>query len=63
MIQLVAAAAVGAVGLYAYNSFRKHMDAINAEEERKAQATSARKAKTIGDLEHDPETGRYRVKK
>lgn len=63
MIQLVAVAAVGAVGLYAYNSFRKHMDAINAEEQRQAEAKSARDAKTIGDLEHDPETGRYKVKK
>lgn len=63
MIQLVAVAAVGAVGLYAYNSFRKHMDAINAEEQRKAEAKSAHDAKTIGDLEHDPETGRYKVKK
>ena len=63
MIQLVAVAAVGAVGLYAYSSFRKHMDAINAEEQRKAEAKSAQNAKTIGDLEHDPETGRYKVKK
>ena len=61
MIQLVAVAAVGAVGLYAYNSFRKHMDAIQAEERRQAQA--AKNPKAIGDLEHDPETGRYRVKK
>ena len=58
MIQLVAAAAVGAVGLYAYKSFRKHMDAIKAEEIEKA-----RKPKTLGDLEHDPETGRYKLKK
>ena len=61
MIQLVAVAAVGAVGLYAYSSFRKHMDAINAEERKKAQA--AQKPKSVGDLEHDPETGRYRLKK
>ena len=61
MIQLVAVAAVGAVGLYAYTSFRKHMDAINAEERRKAQATKS--PKSAGDLEHDPETGRYRLKK
>lgn len=58
MIQLVAAVAVGAVGLYAYNSFRKHMDAIKAEELEKAQ-----KPKSVGDLEHDPETGKYKVKK
>ena len=61
MIQLVAVAAVGAVGLYAYNSFRKHMNAINAEERRQAEAK--RTPKAVGDLEHDPETGRYRVKK
>ena len=61
MIQLVAVAAVGAVGLYAYNSFRKHMNAINAEEQRQAEAK--RTPKAVGDLEHDPETGRYRVKK
>ncbi len=58
MIQLVAAAAVGAVGLYAYKSFRKHMDAIKAEELEKA-----RPPKSVGDLEHDPESGRYKVKK
>jgi len=61
MIQLVAVAAVGAVGLYAYSSFRKHMDAINAEERKKAQATKG--PKSVGDLEHDPKTGRYRLKK
>ena len=61
MIQLVAVAAVGAVGLYAYSSFRKHMDAINAEERKKAQAT--KRPKSVGDLEHDPKTGRYKLKK
>ncbi|NKB51968.1 MAG: hypothetical protein GKR97_07050 [Rhizobiaceae bacterium] len=63
MIQLVAVAAVGAVGLYAYNSFRKHMDAINAEERRKAAAAATKPPKSAGDLEHDPETGVYRLKK
>ena len=61
MIQLVAAAAVGAVGLYAYNSFRKHMDAIKAEERKKADI--AKGPKPVGDLEHDPKTGRYKLKK
>lgn len=61
MIQLVAVAAVGAIGIYAYNSFRKHMDAIALEEEKKAK--KAEGPKSVGDLEHDPKTGRYKVKK
>ena len=61
MIQLVAVAAVGVVGLYAYNSFRRHMDALKAEELEKAEAE--RELKSVGDLEHDPDTGRYRIKK
>ena len=60
MIQLVAVAAVGVVGLYAYNSFRKHMEAINEEERRKAEM---KKQKPVGELEQDPVTGRYRLKK
>lgn len=61
MIQLVAAAAVGAVGLYAYNSFKKHMQAIKAEEAKKAAENQ--QPKSVGDLEHDPTTGRYKLKK
>lgn len=61
MIQLVALAGLGAVGLYAYSSFRKHMDALQAQERERAKA--GRSPKTAGDLEHDPETGRYKLKK
>jgi len=59
MIQFVAAAAVGAVGLYAYNSFRKHMDALQQEERKAAEAA---KPKDLTELEKDPETGIYRPK-
>jgi hypothetical protein len=61
MIQLVAVAAVGAVGLYAYTSFRKHMDALKAEDLKNAKA--AREPKSVGNLEHDPKTGRYKLRK
>jgi len=61
MIQFVAAAAIGAVGIYAYSSFRKHMEILKAEDLKKTEA--ARNPKTLGDLEQDPETGRYRVVK
>ena len=61
MIQLVAVAAVGAVGLYAYASFRKHMDALKAQEQAKARAKQ--EPKSVGNLEHDPKTGRYKVSK
>lgn len=58
MIQFVAAAAIGAVGLYAYSSFKKHW----AEIKRKEELEKAKKPKTLGDLEQDPVTGRYRLK-
>ena len=61
MIQLVAAAAVGAVGLYPYNSFKKHMAAMKEEEAR--VAAEKQQPKSVGNLEHDPVTGRYRVRK
>ncbi len=61
MIQIIAAAAVGVVGLYAYSSFKKHMQAIKEEEERKAKKNTP--PKEIGDLEQDPVSGKYRVKK
>ncbi len=61
MIQLFAIAAVGALGIYAYNSYRKHMDALEAEEHEKARGE--REPNSGGDLEQDPETGRYRIKK
>ena len=51
MIQFVAAAAIGAVGLYAYSSFKKHW----AEIKRKEELEKAKKPKTLGDLEQDPE--------
>ena len=61
MIQLVAIAALGAVGLYAYGSFRKHMDALEAQDREKAK--TKREPKSALDLEHDPKTGRYKLKK
>lgn len=59
MIQFVAAAALGAVGVYAYSSFRKHMDAIQEEEKK---ATEAAKPENLTELEKDPITGVYRPK-
>lgn len=61
VIQFVAAAAIGAVGVYAYSSFKKHMAALEAEEVKKAEA--AKGPKIVGDLKQDPKTGRYQVKK
>lgn len=57
MIQLVAAAALGAVGVYAYSSFRKHMDAIKEEERKAAEAA---KPENLTELKKDPKTGVYR---
>ncbi len=59
MIQFVAAAAIGAVGVYAYSSFRKHMEILKEEDLKKAEA--AKNPKSLGDLEQDPDTGRYKV--
>jgi len=59
MIQFVAAAALGAVGVYAYSSFRKHMDAIQEEERKAAEAA---KPENLTELEKDPKTGVYRPK-
>lgn len=56
MIQLIAAAAVGAVVWVGYSSLRKHLDA-------QKQADDAKRGeKQIGDLEKDPVTGRYKPK-
>lgn len=57
MVQLIAVAAIGGVALVAYNAFRKHWNDIQAEELEKAK-----KPKVVGDLEQDPETGRYKPK-
>ncbi len=59
MIQFVAAAAIGAVGVYAYSSLKKHLDILKAEDLKKAEAK--KNPKSLGDLEQDPETGRYTV--
>ncbi len=59
MIQFVAAAAIGAVGVYAYSSFRKHMDALQKEERKAAEAA---KPGNLTELEKDPKTGVYRPK-
>jgi len=55
MIQLVAIAAVGGVAYVAWSSFKKHMADIEAKEVEKRQ-----KPKLAGELERDPETGKYR---
>lgn len=58
MVQLIAMAAIGGVAYVAYSSFKKHMAAIKAEElERNKEPT------VLGQLEKDPVTGKYRVKK
>jgi len=56
MIQLIAAAAVGAVVWVGYSSLRKHLDAQKQSDNEKTNE------KHIGDLEKDPLTGRYKPK-
>ncbi len=55
MIQLVAIAAVGGVALFAWSSFKKHMADLEEKELEKRN-----KPKLAGELEKDPETGKYR---
>lgn len=57
MVQLIAAAAVGAVVLYSYSAFRKHMDRLEREDEQRKAEKMPR-----GALEKDPVTGKYRPK-
>ena len=59
MIQFVTAAALGAVGVYAYSSFRKHMAAIKEEERKAAEAA---KPENLTELKRDPKTGVYKPK-
>ena len=58
MIQFVAAAAVGAVGIYAWRELRRHM----AELERKDRERLMNEGRTKDrpTLRRDPDTGRYR---
>lgn len=55
MVQLIAAAAVGAVVLYSYSAFRKHMDRLEREDEQRRAERASR-----GALVKDPVTGKYR---
>ena len=57
MIQLVAMAAIGGVAYVAWSSFRKHMAEIEAKEVERRN-----RPKLVGELEQDPETGKYRPK-
>lgn len=57
MIQLVAIAAVGGVAYVAWSSFKKHMADIEAKE-----VEERRKPKLAGELERDPQTGRYKIR-
>ena len=59
MVQLIAFAAVAGVGIVAYNSFRKHWDAIQEEERRKEAAKN--RPEDGNTLRKDPKTGRYRL--
>ncbi|MEN0041649.1 MAG: hypothetical protein AAF764_09990 [Pseudomonadota bacterium] len=63
MIQIVAAAAVGAVGLYAYRELRRHLDRLEEEDAAKKRAEELRKNDDAPALELDPETGKYRIRK
>ncbi|PCH47329.1 MAG: hypothetical protein COC23_02110 [Hyphomicrobiales bacterium] len=60
MIQLIAAAAVGAVVWVGYSSLRKHLDAQKQSDNEKTNEKT--NEKHIGDLEKDPLTGRYKPK-
>ncbi|MFD0915991.1 hypothetical protein ACFQ14_06185 [Pseudahrensia aquimaris] len=58
MVQLIAVAAIGGVAYVAYQSFKKHMDALKREERLRSEDP-----KQMPELEVDPETGKYRPKK
>ncbi len=58
MVPLIAALGLGGVAYVAWNSLKKHMAEIEEEERRKAEGPRAG-----GELEQDPETGRYRPRK
>lgn len=62
MIQFVAAAAVGAVGLYAWKELRRHLAKLEEEEAAKERAEKLRDTKDAPALELDPKTGKYRVR-
>ncbi|MEM8749982.1 MAG: hypothetical protein AAGF28_06740 [Pseudomonadota bacterium] len=58
MVQIFALAAVATVGVVAYTSFRKHWNALQEEDRIQEQ-----EMKSVGELEQDPKTGKYRPKK
>ncbi|MEL6504036.1 MAG: hypothetical protein AAFO61_15320 [Pseudomonadota bacterium] len=58
MIQLIAVAAVGGVALVAYNSFKKHW----AEIQEKERLEKINQPKSVGDLQKDEVTGKYRLR-
>ena len=58
MIQIVAAAAVGAVGLYAWKELRRHLAEIDRKDRERLMNEGRRKQRPT--LRRDPDTGRYR---
>ena len=58
MIQLVAVAAVGVVGLYAWKELRRHLSDIDREERERLMNEGRPKERPT--LRKDPDTGRYR---
>jgi hypothetical protein len=60
MPQLIAFALIGALGWYGYRAFKKEMAKIS-EKVRKEEKTA--QPETDGELQRDPKTGVYRLKK
>lgn len=59
MVPLLAAIGIGGVAYVAVTSFKKRWDELQEQE----RARRNKGLKSAGDLERDPETGRYRPKK
>jgi uncharacterized membrane protein YebE (DUF533 family) len=58
MVPLLAAIGIGGVAYVAITSFKKRWDELQAEERARTKDPQS-----AGELEQDPETGRYRPKK
>ena len=61
MVQLIFFGLVGIAGWYGYKAIKKEMDKVS-EKVRKAEDKQAG-VEEVGELEQDPETGVYKVKK
>ncbi len=61
MVQLIFYGVVGIAGWYAYKAFKKEMNKVS-EKVREAEDKQA-EVKEVGELEQDPKTGVYKVKK